>query len=125
MTRFRILFDRAYFPNAIFEGTLTECRAFIGEVMVKPHMIKGKKVLVSHAAVWGADKDGNLTKKCYGEYQMGADDKIRIGMWWDAPTDKHYLLHRNGSLADEIERYNYDFWARKEYRTRVSKVKNM
>lgn len=124
MTKFAIYFDRSGFPMAIYEGTLKGCRKFIADTMTVPQTIKGKKVLVSHAAVWNAGNGSIHGDTWYGEFQMGSDGKIRIGMWL-TPDGKCYLLHRDGSLAKSIDRYDYGRYQRKEYNSRAKMVKGM
>ena len=130
MAKFIVYFDRSGMDMMIVEGTLVKCRKYIGELMFRPVYVKGKRVLVSHAAVWEYDPKTAPAhgKICYGTYQMGVFDKTRIGMWWDAKSDRYYLMHRDGTLAGEIPQYGDISWvtgARREMRTRAKRVKEM
>ena len=131
MAEFFIAFDRAGFPTAKFEGTLDQVRAFVGEVMFRPQIARGKKVLISHAAVWYAKKGAfERSDRCAGEYKMGVlkgnGKEVRIGMWRPAPKfDKMYALKRDGTIATEIDFMEALSMYRKELRTRAQRVKTM
>lgn len=131
MAEYYIAFDREGIPNTKFEGTINQVRAFVGEVMFRPQNARGKKVLISHAAIWYARKGKfERSERCAGEYEMGVlngnGKEVRIGIWIPAPKfNKAYALKRDGTIATEFSKDEADSMYRKELRTRGQRVKTM
>ena len=124
MSKFIVIFDKPDMDMMIVDGTIQKCRELIGEIMIRPVKIGKSKCFLSQAAVWGYDPATKRRNDVnYGMYKMGVLEDVRVGMWWDAKTDKYHLLKKNGGIAYDIDKGVMDILYRKEMKTRASRVK--